>query len=322
MRLLQIGPVGYEHATGQASLSFTPYQDRAAVVTGIRITKVSALDTWIVTTSGKEVCRFLVDTVGNQQVLGAPSASKPSNRDIFTWAEEVLRKPITFPVPNSQPFTVASLAGATANILTEYEECSTGDIKSSMCNHPMGLDFRIPIYAYKSGTIADTAEHPFDTQVAPVFVPPLFTGSQLYAGYEATIWAIWFEGGGRNTYSGSADHQSATDHLYAKINGQRLFTRVPYNVPGPTQINTDGIPSVGTASAAGSANSSFSADLERFPAFQVFRDELVPIINPGLQLTPGTTSEWGIALTGDQTGGATYAHNYLVALCDVHVKNT
>lgn len=318
-RLLQIGPTGYEHATAATGLTYQPYSDRAAHVTGVRITKPSANDTWVISTSSKQVTQLQVDTVGNQQVTGAPSASSPANRDLYTWAEQVIGKPITYPVPNGQPFNIASVGGATADITIEFEECSINDVMDTELNHPMSKKFRMPIWAYLSTTISDTAEHAFDTQIAPLFVPPLFIGKQLQAGYSATIHAIWFEPGGRNTFNGGADHQSVTDHLYARVNGQRLFTRVPYTDAAGTVISADGIPAVGTASAAGSANSVYGGDLERFPAFQIFRDPIVPIISPGIHLEPGTTSEWGIAITGSATGGATFAHNYLLALCDVTV---
>jgi len=128
MRLLQIGPTGYEKVTAAASLTFQPYSDRAAYVTGVRITKPSANDTWILSTSSKQVTQLQVDTVGNQQLTGNPSASSPANRDIYTWAEQVIKKPITYPVPNGQPFNVASLGVATADIAIEWEEVSKEDI--------------------------------------------------------------------------------------------------------------------------------------------------------------------------------------------------
>ncbi len=327
-QILQIGPRGFEHQVGVASATFTPLPDRAARVTGLRITKPSANDVWILSVSSKELARFQIDVVGNQQLLGNPSGSSPANRSLHTWAEEILDKPIVYPVPNGQVCSISSLAGATANIELEFEECDRGDIAKTECNHFEGRLFRLPIYGYLSSAISDNNEHYFDTQVSPTFVPKIFTNVQIQAAYEVVIHALWFEGGGRNTYSGAANHASTTDHLFATVNGQRLFTRVPYPVTalgatsgqGPNaavNATLDGIPSVGSAAAAGSANSVYGADLERFPPFQIFRSDDEPIISPGIKLTPGSTPGFGIALNGDTTGGAAFAHNYCVALCDV-----
>jgi hypothetical protein len=297
-------------------------------VTGLRITKPSASDDWILSVSSKELARFRIDTVGNQQVLGNPSGSSPANRSIHTWADEVLDKPLVYPVPNGQVCQITSLGGATADIGIEFEECDRGDIQKTETNHFEGKKFRLPIYGYLSSTIADNNEHYFDTQVSPTFVPKVFTNVQIQAAYEVVIHAVWMEGGGRNTYSGAADKLSVTDHLFMTVNGQRLFTRVPYPVTalGATSgqgsnaaVNAtmDGIPCVGSAAAAGSANSVYGADLERFPPFQVFRTDDEPIISPGIKLTPGSTPGLGIALNGTTTGGASFAHNYCVLLCDV-----
>jgi hypothetical protein len=319
MQLTQIGPRGYEKSIAQTNLSYTPLSDRAAKVTSVRITKPSATDTWNVITASKTVAQLRVDTLGNQQVTGAPSASYAKNRDFYMWAEHVIGKPVMYPVPNGQTFQVQSVGGATADVMIEFEECSSGDIQTSMMNHPEGKKFRMPIWAYTNANILAAGETAFDTQISPAFVPPLFIGKQIQAGYEATVYGIWAEGGGRNTFSGAADHQSITDHLYAQINNQRLFTRVPYVDGGGTSISLDGAPAVGTASAAGSANSVFGDDLERYPAFQRFITDNEPLISPGIHLGPGVTSTWGFGYTGSFTGGASYSSNYLLALCDVTV---
>jgi hypothetical protein len=337
-RLLQIGPRGYVHEIAAPSITFLPYYDRAARVTAVKITNPSANDVWSLQVSSKEITRFRVDVVGNQQVTGNPTpnvaasgaTTSPNNRDIFSWSEEALNEQICYPVPNGQPFTLASIGGATADLLVEFEECTKDDIKLGEINHFMGSKFRMPIWGYLAAAVASNNEILFDSQDSPVFVPNIFTGQRIQAGYEVDIHALFAEGGGRNTYNGGADHQSYTDHLTVNVNGQRLFTRVPYSVaalaansgqgaPGAVLASSDGIPTVGIASAAGSANSVYGDALYRFPAFQSFRHDAEPVIDPGIKLKAGATPSFGWAVNGSTAGGASYAHNYVVALVDVTV---
>jgi hypothetical protein len=338
-RLLQIGPRGYQHAVAAASLSFTPYYDRAARVTSVKITKPSAQDQWVLTVSGKEITRFEVDTVGNQQLTGNPtpnvaatgSKTQPQNRDLFSWSEEAINEQICYPVPNGQPFSLASAAGATADILIEFEECTKDDIKVHEINHFQGSKFRLPVWGYLSTSIADNNEHLLDTQISPSWVPSIFNGVRIQAGYTVDIHALFIEGGGQNAFAAATDHLSTTDHIGWVVNGQQLFTRLPYTVPalaatsgqgssGATQATRDGIPCVGEAAAAGSVNNVYGDNLYRFPAFQAFRHDAEPVIDPGIRLKQGATSSFSWALNGDPGAGASYAHNMVVALVDVTVE--
>ena len=319
-RRFEIGPVGYAKSVGDAGLNFTPLSDRSALVTAIRITKPSASDDWQLSVASKEITRFHVDADGHQQLTSAPSASSPANRDFFVWAEHVIGKPVAYPVPNGQVLSVASVGGATADIAIEFEEHDKGDMSSpSLLNHYEGKHFRLPVWANAATAIAAAGEVAYDTQVSPTFVPKIFTGTQIQAGYEVDIHALWLEGGGDNDYGDSDDDQIVTDHVWAIVNSQRLFTRVPYTQTDADIVSQDGIPLVGTASASGSANQVFGCDLERFPAFQIFREPNAPIINPAIHLGPGTTSTWGISTSGAYETTHDMSDYYLVALCDVTV---
>jgi hypothetical protein len=319
-RRLEIGPVGYVKAIGAATQSLTPLSDRSILITSIRITAPSADDTWTLNIASKDVAWFRVDTVAHNSINSAPSASSPANRDFWTWAEHVIGKPVSYPLPNGQVATVSSVGGATADISIEFEEHDKLDMShSTLLNHYGGKKYRMPIWAYLAAAAATATEIPFDTQISPAFVPKIFTGTQIQAGYEVDIHALFIEGAGVNSYNSSTDQRAITDHVYAIVNSQRLFTRVPYTSGASTATSQDGIPCVGTAAATGSGNSVYGADLERFPAFQVFREDNSPIINPAIHLGPGATSSWGYGFTGVFTNTKAFSHARLLALCDVTV---
>lgn len=309
-QLLDIGPRGYKQVDAAASATFTPLYDRSAYVTAIYIDKPSAADQWQVIVGGRELVRFEIDTVGNQQVNFLPTSGVPKNRDLFTWYKRVTGKALTYPVPNGQTMTVQSVGGATANILIEFEEVTNNTIKSTDVNHYEGKLFTLPIWTYRTTAYTAAAEQPFTTQISPPWVPNLFTGAAWPAGFVANIWALFMEAAGVNTYSGSADVQSNTDYLYATLNGQRLFTRDALA----------GIPLVGSASATGSANTVYNADMARFPAFQLISVPEQGLISPAIHLAQGVNNTWGLKVVGTFTGSPSYAHAYLMAMIDLVVS--
>lgn len=309
-RLYDIGPRGFKNATAAATVSFTPLSDREAYVTGIRITAPSAVDTWNVTVGGRTIVSFRVDTVGNQQLNGAVTNSVPKDWDIFQWHKHNYNCMLTYPVPWGQTLTCASAGGATADLAVEFMEVAKGTIQKNDGNHYEGNYFRLPIWAVPPSSTTTVGENTFSSQINAPFVPNVFTNVQVQAGYVVDILALWGEGAGRNTYSGSADHQSITNWIFAIINGQRYFTR---DVP-------QGIPLVGTASATGSANTVYNSDSARYPAFQQMQNELEGMLDHPILIGPGTTSNWGIDTSGSQTGGADYSHAYMVALADVVIQ--
>lgn len=309
-RLYDIGPRGFKNGTTVATLSFTPLSDREAYVVGIRIAKPSAVDTWNCVVGGRTIATFRVDTVGNQQLTGAVTSGVPKDWDIYQWHKHNYNCMLSYPVPWGQTMAVSSVGGATADIELEFMEVSKGTIQVADANHYEGKYFRLPIWAVPPAATTTVGENTYSSQINAPFVPNVFTNVQVQAGYVVDILALWAEGAGVNTYSGSADAQSITNWVFAIINGQRYFTR---DVP-------QGIPLVGTASAAGSANKVYNSDSARFPAFQQMQNELEGMLDKPILIGPGTTSNWGIDTTGTQTGGADYSHAYLVALADVVIQ--
>jgi len=309
-RLYDIGPRGFKNGTAVATLSFTPLSDREAYVTKVKITAPSAADTWNVTVGGRTIATFRVDTVGNQQLTGLVTSGVPKVWDIFEWHKHQYDCMLTYPVPWGQTLTVASVGAATADVEISFMEVQKGTTQKTDANHYEANYFRLPIWAVPPSATTTVGENTFASQISAPFVPSVFTNVQVQAGYVVDLLALWAEGAGRNTYSGSADHQSITNWVFAIINGQRYFTR---DVP-------QGFPLVGTASATGSANTVYNSDLAAYPAFQQQQNELEGMLDHPILIGPGTTSNWGIDTSGSQTGGADYSHAYLVALADVVIQ--
>src|SRR5437867_1505196 len=98
MQRLEAGPRLYLRGAAVATLTFTPLFDRAAIVTDIRITAPSANDTWTVTVGGREIMRFRILTVGNQQLPYRQFLTSLRARSFFDWCKKVLGQPIDVPV--------------------------------------------------------------------------------------------------------------------------------------------------------------------------------------------------------------------------------
>lgn len=307
MPLYDIGPVGFHQAQGVAALTYTPQYDRAAVVNRLLIDKASASDTWIVNVAGREVARFDIEALGNQQVLANAYSGYPKNNDLFAAFDLIMNEALIYPVPMGTAYAVTNVNGSTANITIIYQEVAAAEINTGMMNHPAGSRFVLPLYFYKAAAITTLGENNLDTQVGPLWFPNLAVPGALPPNWRFTVRGIFLEGGGRNTYSGAADHRSNTTYLAVFKNGMRLFTR----------DTAGGIPLVGQAAAAGSANTAIGTDLTPYPPFQEFDMNDWSYFTPPLQFQGGAEYQFALNIAGDVTGGADYSQIRQVFIVDV-----
>lgn len=307
MPLFDIGPRGYHQGAAVATLSFTPLNDRAAIIKKILIDKVSAADIWRVKVQGREVAAFNILTTGNQQPLAGPYSGYPKNNDLFDIYEDVWGEPLIYPVPLGQTFTVASDGGATADISLSFTEVAPSEITPGMMNHPQGNRIVTLLTGYKAAAVAAVGETPFDTQIGPSWFPNIFVDNMLPPNWTVRVLAMFLEGGGRNTYSGAADHQSTTGYLAVFRNGQRLYTRDALG----------GIPLLGQASAAGSANTVVGTDETPKPPIQESDVYDWNPYDPPYVLGAGDQYQFRLNIVGDVTGNADYSLMRQVFLCDV-----
>lgn len=309
MPLNEIGTRAFVQGQAVATLSYAPLMGRAGIVRRFFVDKPSAADTWVVSTGGREVGRFDVEALGNQQPLSGPASGYPKENDIFEVFEDLLGEPLIYPVPQGMTLTLSSVGGATANLVIVFQEVNVGEVTTALMNHPTGTRFVSPVVFYRAGNVTAAGISTFDTEIKPAWFPQIFLDGNFPAGFTAAIVALFTEGGGRNTFSGAADHQSTTTYIQLTLNGQLLWTRA----------STGGIPVVGQGAAAGSANTVIGADTDPYPAFQLadawdYGTPLFPIV-----LREGFTPQWRFYVTGDVTGGATYAAIRQLALVDLRV---
>lgn len=305
MQLTTLGPRGYKTALASASVTFTTLQDRAAIIRDIRITNPSASDDWVITIQQTQKWVVPINTAGNNQLLGKVGASNFSGRSIFRFCREYLNVDPSFPLPQGQQLTIASVGGATADVLIEYEERSPMDVSPDAVNGQSATHNILPVFlvppAYAGASGVQVKD--FASQKAPSGFPKLFGDVNIPANYTLQILALWLEAGGVNTFGGSANHQSTTQQLLATYAGQQLFSRDA----------NGGIPMVGSASAAGSANNVYQPDLVAYPAFQLINDpEQSPLPMP-LVLRGGSDIHFQHSISGDGTGSADYS-TFLVGM--------
>jgi hypothetical protein len=310
MPLYEIGAQGYHQGQAVATLTQTPLTGRGNIITDLQVDKVSAADTWVLTCAGRELARFDLETTGNQQVLAGPYSGYPKNNNIFSLLKEKMGIVINYPVPEGQSITIASVGGATANIQFEFQEVMPTELSPGMINHPSGNRFIVPLYLYRNASVTTAGENALDSQIGPSWFPNMAVANNVPSGWNVNILAWFLEGQGRNTYSGSADHQSVTTYLKVERNGQILFTRDALG----------GIPLVGQASAAGSANTVTSSDATPFPAFQETSLSDWEQMIPTLQFGAGNNYQFILNISGDVTGGATYAAARQLLICDVRMN--
>lgn len=307
MPLDDIGPVGYHQGTAVATLSYSPLNDRSGFISRLLIDKVSAADTWVLTCGGRELSRFDIQTIGNQQLFSGPYSAYPKNNDLFRLWNSLNMERLMYPVPMGQTFTVASVGGATANISISFVEVRNEEITTGQMNHPRGTRMVTILAGYRAANVTAVGENTLDTQIGPTWFPNIFVDGIIPNGWRFRILGMFLEGGGRNTYSGSADHLSTTTYLAIYKNGQRMFTR----------DNAGGIPLIGQAAAAGSANTVVSTDETPFPPFQEAEIDDWALFREPFVLGEGDQYQFRLNVAGDVTGGATYAAMRQLFLCDV-----
>lgn len=304
--LLDVGPKEYQFSPSAASLTLTPLPDRAATVTRIGIGVPSANDTWIVTVGGKEIMRFRILTTGNQNPLLLATITAGSHPNFFDYCRNVLGIDPSIPVPQGQVMVVSSVGGATAPILVEFEEHSPSDYGSSAVNHYLGTGFIVPIAFSLAASQAAAGAFACDTQVGPSWLPNFLIGTPGTPAWSLDLLALFFEGAGVNTFSGAANHQSITNTVQFVKNSVNLGSRT-----------TTGWPNVGSPSAAGSANTVLGQVLSAYLPFQAAVEDSPFMLPVPIHIGNGDLFNAFLQLTGDLTGGASYANALQLAIAKV-----
>lgn len=313
MQRLEIGGRGYVAGRATASVSYTPLFDRAGRVTDIKLGWSDDPETVVISVAGKELMRVLVPQVGNQSVFGSPApvlATADNGHALPHSLFTILRRrwgiDMSIPVPNGLTLEVASLSGGDIDAQIEFQEVDSGDINSSQTNHPQSNEVIIPIFGYRAADIASNLPASFDTQIAPPWVPDLFTGAEFPPGFTATVLAMFTEGVGQNTGDGTPDVFSNTSYIKVTRNGQQMFTR-----------NGTGIPNVGVKAAAGGANNVYGQIMAPFPPVQSWGFEEGGALDPPFLYHPGDTVLWQHVVAGDVTDGNDYSHAVVVLVAKV-----
>lgn len=302
----ELGPFLYQFTKAAATTSFTPVADRGAMVRDIGITSVSATDTWIVSCKGKEIMRFRIRATGFQNPVRADDQSAMPHTSFFDFCRRKLGMDPSIPVPLGQTLTIASVAGATANIFIQFEEHDNADLSISNVNHPDGSNWLIPIYTFKAAAINAIGVTADDTQVAPAFLPGFLIGALITSAWELDLLAMFFQGVGVNTFSGAANHQSTTNTKQFTLDSRLLNSR-----------STNGIPNLGIASAAGSANIVFGQALGDYPCWERTAVGERNVLNYPIHLGNGDTFTVSEEIVGDVTGGADYSGEMAIFVAKV-----
>ena len=306
MQLLDIGPRGYTTKLAVNNATFTPLYDRAAKVTDVRITSISAVDVWTFSVGGKELFRTRINTVGYQNPFGSFAGAALANRSWLDYISDLLGMEVTIPVPNGQTLTVASVGGATANISIEYKEVSPADIQASLINHYQGNRFIHPLVHYMTAQPVGLAPQPLDTQVAPPYLPKLLAGNPIPPGWKINLLAMWAEPWAQNLFSGGIDHMSETQELQVKKNGQVMWTR-----------DDTGVPFVAQAAASGSTNVVYLPSLLRHNPFQFELDGNNQWFDPMISLSEGDNFEVDVTYNGTGAIGISPLNNMVLFLADI-----
>ena len=308
MQLLDAGPVLNRYGAGVATLTLTPMQDRAAIVTRIGLSAVSATDIWDVTIAGKLVASFRQSTVLGNNLLNMIQDQQSVKRNIFDYLRDVLSTQLIYPIPQGQSLTISSRGGATANILLAFQEVQPSDITANLLNHPNGKTFILPYYGYINAAVAAAGATALDTEIKPAWLPSIFLNSAFPSGFKLTLLSLFINTASENTYNGAANHVSQTADLRLTKNGQEMFTR-----------DALGFAALAIAAVAGSANTTYLPLMSFFPAFGDSYAAQRNTLNPPIVWSPGDTGLWELDITGDVTGGANYADASVLALCKVEL---
>ena len=310
MLLRDIGGFGYAQSEAVATLSVSPLADRALFVTAVNLSNESAADNWTINVGGRELMRFrhLTAVNGFQHLLHMLTAGVSTRMDFWEFCRNVIGVDPKIPVPNGQTFTISSVGGATADIDIQFEEVDIPSANVLGLNHYLGGDFILPITWFLNASQSAPAAVQLDTQVSPVWVPPLFSGVALPVNWHVEILALFLEGMGVNTFSGAANHQSTTRDLRVFRDNVQMFTRAGL-----------GIPVRGSDSAAGSANTAFGQRSGMFAPFEQSLPTDDPVLPSKIVLDGGDVLQLFMDITGDLTGGASYANALQVAIARVKV---
>lgn len=304
----QIGPRGYLNGLGVATLSYQPPFDRAGIIRSILIGNVSAGDNWTVTVGGREIMRFRLLTTDNQRVLFPPNTSGAAKPTFFDYCRRALGLDPSVPVPLGMTAVVASVGGATADIQIEFLEVDSADLNAGQTNHYMGQSFLVPVYGSLNASQALPAIVQFDTQVAPPWVPALFTNTPLPVNWAVDILAMFFEGLSNNSFSGAANHVGATQDVHVFKNQTQLFSRVGH---GPLNKSA--------AAAAGSANIVTTPLSQMFAPFENDFENPDNVLDVPLTLRGGEALQVLHDIAGDLTGGEIFARALGLFICRVTV---
>lgn len=305
-----VGGAIFPFGLATASLSISPLNDRALVVKRINITNVSASDNWTVSVGQRVLMTFRILTTGTQQLLAISDGSAFSHMDWWEYCRDVLNQPADIPLPNGLTMVIASAGGATADISVEALEVDIASANVVGINHYAGTEFLIPVYHYLNASVSAIGAVQCDTQIAPAWVPPIFGNAALPVNWTVKLLCLWLEGAGVNTFSGAANHQSTTQDLRVFRNQVQMFTR-----------QGNGIPNIGKASAAGSANTVLGQRSGIYPPFMLSLPDDDSILDAPITLTGGDSFQLLQEIIGDVTGGASYANAMIVWAARVSVPN-
>lgn len=303
-----LGGVVYQNVLSTASINVSPIADRAARVRRWSLTNPSASDDWQVIVGGREIMRFRNLNTGNQRLFRGLADTARVPIDFFEYVRGYLGLNAEVPVPKGLTFTIQSVGGATADIDVEFYETTEDEGNIIGYNHYAGNQFIVPIWWRLNASQSSPATVQLDTQTAPPWYPALMTNTPLPPNWKVELLAWFLEGAGINTFSGAANHQSTTDSLRVFRNQVQFYSRTGV-----------GIPARGSDSAAGSANTVLGTRSGVYPPFELQNPSDDAIAPVPLTLAGGDALQLLWTLTGDLTGGASYANALVAAIARVTV---
>lgn len=322
-----VGPYEFLGERTITEIQYVPPADRDLELIGLLITNPSADDSWVVSVSGREMLRFRINQNGNQQVLGVSSSTIYQSRDFFEWYRETLEDEFMVPVPSGIALQINSIGGATADIVCRFRDMTKGSVNSSMPNHYMGNRYIQLRYGYLAAAVTATGELAIDTEHGTGYMPNVFLGQPIPAGWQVNVRALWLEAMSTNTFTGGANHVSFTDHWSLVVDQEPLFTRIIAGdsspspkgfaiFPGANLVTPGGIPAFPPVAAAGSANTVFGRGTASFPPFQIDVMRRKAILEPMISLSYGDSARLYLNVQGDITGNPSYANCMAVALVE------
>lgn len=292
----EFGSVLYQFAKAAATISLTPRQDRAAKVTDFGITAVSATDTWVISCKGKEIMRTRIRSTGSLNPFQWDDTAGHGREHFMEYCRVILGMDPSIPVPLGQTFTIASVGGATANLMIEFSEFDQSDVGPSNMNSPDGREWLIPVTTFLAAAQSVVGPTNDDTQIGPAWLPNFLIGTLVTSAWKIQLLAAIMEGVGVNTFSGAANHQSTTNTKAVVYNSRRLFSQT-----------TNNIPNLGAASAAGSANTVTGQVMAKYQPWDKVMPNQANVFPAPLVLQNGDTFNVQEEFVGDLTGGADYS---------------